>query len=221
AEQQIRKSLKEKEVLLQEIHHRVKNNLQIIIGQLTLQSRKVSDEIALDAFKTSVNRVRSMALIHEKVYQSDDLSSVGFHEYIESLCRDLMRTYGQKDHIEISIDVDEINMNIEKAIPCALIINELITNSIKYAFPNESKGKITINVKLINENDVKLTVKDDGIGVPKDFDINKADSLGLMIVRNLTLQLEGDLEHNFTNGTEFSLTFPFEMNKIPEFKKSI
>ena len=219
-EEQIKTSLREKEVLLKEIHHRVKNNLQVICSLLHLQSRKIKDQEALELFKESQNRVKSMALIHEKLYRSEDFANINFAEYIKSLTTHLLQTYRTKGSpINLKINVEEISLTIETAIPCGLIINELVSNSLKYAFPEGREGEINIEFfpndgNVIPEgDDLKYTLKvsDNGIGFPEDLDFRNTQSLGLQLVNNLTNQLDGTIVLGRTGGTTFSITFGSEL----------
>ncbi|MDP1553771.1 MAG: histidine kinase dimerization/phosphoacceptor domain -containing protein [Methanobacteriaceae archaeon] len=205
---QLEQSLDEKEILLKEIHHRVKNNLMIISSLLNLQSGYIKDKESQDIFKESQNRARSMALIHERLYQSSDLKKLDFSEYITSLATELFHTYvADPSLIKLQINVDNIFLDINTAIPLGLIVNELITNSLKHAFPNGRKGKINIEFHEKGEN-CEFTVKDNGIGFPKDIDYKKTESLGLQIVTNLTDQIDGNIEKLDTNpGTEFKINF--------------
>lgn len=208
AEEQLRASLREKEVLLREIHHRVKNNLQVISSLLNLQSRYIHDPQAFEMFKESQNRVKSMAIIHEKMYKSKDLVKIDFAEYISNLLSHLFRTYSvQADAVRLHIDVADVFLGIDTAIPCALIINELVSNSLKYAFPADRKGSIRIALRADKDNRYTLTVSDDGVGFPQGLDFRTTDSLGLQIVTALTNQLEGTLELLDGRGTAFQLTF--------------
>ncbi|MBM4241276.1 MAG: PAS domain S-box protein [Euryarchaeota archaeon] len=207
AEMNIKKALEEKEILLREIHHRVKNNMQIISSLLNLQSGYIQDERDLEFFKESQSRVKSMAMIHEKLYQSEDLASIDYSDYIKSFVADLSYMYTVDPHlIKVKIDVEKIRMNIDTAIPLGLIINELVTNSIKHAFPKGRKGEIS--VKLFSEGDkLTLTISDNGIGFPEDLDISKTDTLGLKLVNNLIRQVDGKIELDRSHGTEFKIIF--------------
>ncbi|WP_250124130.1 PAS domain S-box protein [Chroococcidiopsis sp. CCMEE 29] len=208
ADEKIKASLKEKEVLLKEIHHRVKNNLQIISSLLKLQSGYIKDKHTLEMFKDSQSRIRSMALIHEKLYQSQDLSKVDFAEYITNLAANLFRSYElDPTAINSSLNVESIFLEIDVAVPCGLIINELVSNSLKYAFPDRRKGEIRIHLHSDNQHEIKLIVGDNGIGLPKDFDFQKTGTLGLQLVNNLVEQLEGTIEVNGHSGTEFRIKF--------------
>jgi len=204
---ELKKALKEKEMLLKEIHHRVKNNLMIISSLLELQSYYIKDKTDLDFFRESRTRADSMAIIHERLYQSTDLKNIDFGEYISSLATDLLDVYTvAPERIKLKIDAKDINLDINTAIPLGLITNELMTNSIKYAFPDNKKGLIVI--EIYKEEDIfTFIVKDDGIGFPKDLDYKNADSLGLELVNSLTNQIDGKLVLNTENGTEFKITF--------------
>ena len=207
AKKKIKKSLEEKEMLLKEIHHRVKNNLMIISSLLNLQSGYIKDKESQDIFKESQNRARSMALIHERLYRSTDLKKIDFGDYIQSLSKDLFNTYiSNSSLIALKINVENIFLDINTAIPLGLIVNELITNSLKHAFPNGRKGEINVEFHKKDEK-YEFTVKDNGIGFPKDIDFKKTDSLGLQIVTNLTDQIDGKIELNINNGTEFKINF--------------
>ena len=207
AEAKIKTSLKEKEILLKEIHHRVKNNMQVVSSLLSLQARYIKDEEAQQLFKESQGRVRSMALIHEKLYQSQDLSSIDFAEYVRNLADYLSSSYGANSaKIALKTDVDGMSLGINTAIPCGLIINELVSNSLKHAFPHERKGEIRIDLHR-KDGEFELVVSDDGIGFPKGLDFQKTESLGLQLVNTLTQQLEGTIELKNGHGTEFRITF--------------
>jgi len=208
ADEKIKASLKEKEVLLKEIHHRVKNNLQIISSLLKLQSSSIKDKHTLEMFKDSQSRIRTMALIHEKLYQSQDISRVNFAEYISNLAANLFRSYELvTTAINPIINVENIFLEIDVAVPCGLIINELVSNSLKYAFPDRRKGEIQIHLYFFNEHEIKLIVSDNGIGLPKDLDFKNTETLGLQLVSNLVEQLEGTIEVNGHSGTEFRIKF--------------
>lgn len=208
AEKAIKESLDEKEILLREIHHRVKNNMQIISSLLNLQSQHVEEAETLDILKESQGRVRSMAMIHEKLYQSPNFTKIDFKDYIEKLVSSLIYTYKvQKQDIKQVLEVRDVEMNIDTAIPCGLIINELVTNSLKYAFPTpDSEGIIQIELNQI-EDQFKLIISDNGVGLPLDIQIEKSETLGLQLVNNLVKQLEGTLQIHRGNGTKFTIIF--------------
>jgi len=211
AENEIKESLKEKEALLKEIHHRVKNNMQIISSLLSLQSRYIKDKESFGVFKESQNRVKSMAMIHERLYNSKGLSKIDFREYIENLVYDLFYSYGiNQNFIKIEINTDDISLNVDTAIPCGLIINELVTNSIKYAFPGEEckhrECKIYVKLHRNNENFL-LIVGDNGTGLPEDVDLEHSETLGLRLVRSLVDQIDGTIELHSNGKTEFKIIF--------------
>ncbi|MBW4681612.1 MAG: PAS domain S-box protein [Microcoleus vaginatus WJT46-NPBG5] len=208
AQEQLKVSLKEKEVLLKEIHHRVKNNLQIISSLLKLQSSYLKDIEAQTLFKDSYNRVRSMALIHEKLYRSSDLAKIDLADYIRNLLGNLFSSYGVSSQaIELKLKVDNISLDVDTAIPCGLIINELVSNSIKYAFTPGLRGKICVEFYLKRENEYILLISDNGVGLPSGFDLEQTDSLGLQLVFNLAEQLGGSINLNTDNGTKFKIKF--------------
>jgi len=209
ADQRIRASLREKEALLREIHHRVKNNLQVVSSLLGLQSRGVGDPLTRRMFEESQNRIHSMALLHESLYESADLSQVDFPAYIQQLAQHLLRSYGVAgDRIRLVTDLDDLRLTLDAAVPCGLIINELVSNSLKYAFPAERRGEIHLALKEIPGGQARLVVADDGIGLPAGIDIEKTRSLGLRLVRTLAQQLGAELAVQAAPGTTISLTFP-------------
>jgi PAS domain S-box-containing protein len=201
-------SLKEKEVLLKEIHHRVKNNLQIISSLLDLQEIYVKeDPKAVNVLKESQNRVLSMAMIHEMLYQSKDINRINFSDYTRNLFYNLWDSYGIKNTIKSSIDIDEIFLNIETSIPLGLIISELVSNSLKYAFPDDESGEICISLKKVND-EFELIISDDGVGFPEDVDFtNVESSLGLQLVNSLVGQLNGSIKLDKSHGTRFTIQF--------------
>jgi PAS domain S-box-containing protein len=207
AERQIMASLREKEILLQEIHHRVKNNMQVISSILNLQSRSIKNKKALELFKSSQDRIRSMALIHERLYQSKDFTKVDFSRYVQSLTGYLFNSYGiSSEAVRLSMDIKDISLGINTAIPCGLIINELVSNSLKHAFPERKKGGIKIAMLPLNENEIELTVSDNGIGMPEDVDIRHTKSLGLHLVTILAEdQLQGEIKLDRIKGTAYKI----------------
>ncbi len=207
----VKKSLLEKEMLLKEIHHRVKNNLMVISSLLSLQSRYIKDEVSKSIFKESQNRARSMALIHELLYRSTDLKRINFGDYIKTLTNELFRMYvTDPDRIKLNINVEDVMLDINTAIPLGLIVNELVSNSMKHAFPNDRKGKIDIEFKL-EDGIYSMIVSDNGVGFPKDYDLEVSDSLGLRIVNSLTEQIDGQIELERTNGTMYIIKFKEEI----------
>jgi len=206
-EEEIQQSLEEKEMLLKEIHHRVKNNLMIIASLLNLQSRYIKDKEALGIFKESQNRANSMALIHEKLYRSTDLKRINFGEYIRTLANDLFRTYTDSSgRINLNIDVEDVMMDINTSIPLGLMLNELISNALKHGFPEGMEGDINIYFNS-RDDQYQLKVGDTGISFPEDVDYRNTDSLGLQLVNNLTKQIDGQIELDTSQGTEFTITF--------------
>jgi len=207
-ERQIQESLREKEVLLQEIHHRVKNNLQVISSLLDLQSQQLNEPHLVEMFRNSRNRVKSMALVHEKLYESKSFAKVSFSEYIETLVMNLLVVYEEKSNqIDLELKLDEVALTIDTAIPCGLIINELVSNALKYAFPNQTRGTISITFNAQENKHYTLVVKDNGIGLPPDFNFHTVKSLGLQLVKILASQLEGTVQVDGSSGTEFQLKF--------------
>jgi two-component system, sensor histidine kinase PdtaS len=206
-ENALKSSLKEKEVLIREIHHRVKNNMQIISSLLNLQKQYVNDEEAVDVLLESQNRVKSMAMIHEKLYKTVNFSEINFEDYINSLVDDLFSSYGADPHrIKKKMIFDEIMLGLETAIPCGLIISELVTNTLKYAFPNHMEGEFRIEMYEI-DGVFHLIISDNGVGMPPNIDFDKTETLGLRLVNTLINQLEGTVELKSNNGTEFKIIF--------------
>ena len=208
AEKELKRSLQEKEVLLKEIHHRVKNNLQIISSLLNLQEDYVKgDTTAVNVLRESQNRVISMAIIHEMLYQSKDLNHINFSDYVHNMVFNLFNSYNVKETITPIINVDEIYLNIETSIPLGLIINELITNSLKYAFsPTNKNGEISISLKSYN-NLYQLIISDNGLGLPEKIDIKNSQGLGLKLVNSLLKQLDGSINLDNSQGTKFTINF--------------
>ncbi len=208
AEVLLKASLKEKEVLLKEIHHRVKNNLQIVSSLLQMQTRRTQDTQTSLILQDSKNRISSIALVHEKLYRSDDLANIDFAQYIPDLTTHLFESYKVRlEQVTLHTQIDEIFLEIETAIPCGLIINELVSNSLKYAFPGNRKGEIYVDFYTNKDDTLTLIVRDNGIGIPEELDIETATSLGLTLVQGLAEQLEGRLELDRTQGTKFKITF--------------
>ena len=191
-QEKLQASLQEKELLLKEIYHRVKNNLQVIYSLLNLQSRNVSDQAALSMLRDSQSRVRAMALVHEKLYQSHNLALIDLASYVQSLAYNLLETYRSGNgQISFRIEIEPYSLDIEVALPCGLILTELLSNSIKYAFPDGRPGEIAIMSSLRPDGQICLTVQDNGIGLPANFDFQQVSSLGLRLVQNLARQLKG------------------------------
>jgi PAS domain S-box-containing protein len=207
-EAKLRKSLEEKELLLKEIHHRVKNNLNVISSLLSLQSKYIKDKAALEVFKESQRRARSMALIHKMLYQSIDLKCINFGEYIQTLTEELFGTYATGDNIELNLEVGDILLDINTAVPLGLIVNELVSNSLKHAFPDNREGEII--VEFNKNNQYHFSVADTGVGFPEDFDYRKANSLGMRLVNTLVDQINATMEVHQENGSCFKIKFSEE-----------
>ncbi|ABQ25923.1 PAS domain-containing protein [Geotalea uraniireducens] len=208
AEEQTKASLKEKEVLLKEIHHRVKNNLQVISSLLNLQSRHIHDQRDVDMFMDSQNRVKSMALIHENLYQTKNLARIDFAGYIRKLSANLFRSYGINiNAVNLNLNIADVSLGIDTAVPCGLMINELVSNSLKHGFPQGRKGSIDIELLTDYAGNHTLIVRDNGVGFPADLDFQSTESLGLQLVGTLTEQIGGSIVLDRENGTEFRINF--------------
>lgn len=208
AEENLIASLQEKEVMLKEIHHRVKNNLQVISSLLNLQAGYIEDKQSRLMFKESQNRVRTMALIHERLYQSRDLAKVDFGEYIKKLISVLLRSYDiNMGNIELKYNFSEVFLGIDEAIPCGLIINELVSNAFKHAFPTDRKGVISLGLDSSDDGRISLVVQDNGVGIPDDFDFRESDTMGMRLVTTLVEQIEGTIEFDRSGGTKFEIKF--------------
>ena len=208
AEDNLKRSLDEKEILLKEVHHRVKNNMQIISSILKMQERLVDDVKLKDILEESQNRIRSMALIHENLYRNENLANIKFSNYVKSLSGNLARSYSdQYGRISLEFDLADVYLPLDTGIPCGLILNELISNSFKYAFEGKEKGIITIRLIAIKEDEFNLEISDDGIGIPETMDWKNSKSLGMKIVTKLVEQIEGELTHDFSRGTKFNIHF--------------
>ncbi|HAG82043.1 MAG TPA: hypothetical protein DCL61_12960 [Cyanobacteria bacterium UBA12227] len=213
AEEQIKIALREKEILLQEIHHRVKNNLQIISSLLDLQSMQIQDRDTLELFRESQNRIKAMALIHQELYQSENLSRVNFSDYIENLSHQLIATYAfNPGDIILQLNLDKVSLNLDTAIPCGLIINELIANALKHGCSINTKARIWLELKLDN-NQMILVVGNDAINSCQPLDLSTKKSLGLQLVKALVEQLEGEIEIEQNCGTVFKIKIKFTPNE--------
>jgi PAS domain S-box-containing protein len=201
-------SLREKEVIIKEVHHRVKNNMQVISGFLELQSNYIDDPLAVEKLIECQRRVRTMALVHEKLYQSRTLGVINAAEYIKSLIADLMNSYTISTPVDVTVEVDDVNINLDMAIPCGLIINELVTNSLKYAFAGRGSGKLSLVMHHQEDHTFSLTVQDDGVGLPPDYEARSAASLGTQLVNVLVRQLGGEIKAESDHGTRFTIIFP-------------
>jgi PAS domain S-box-containing protein len=207
-EERLETSLREKEVIIKEVHHRVKNNMQVISGFLELQSNYIEDPLVVEKLNECQQRVRAMALVHEKLYQSKSLVAINAAEYIKSLIADLMTSYSLSTPVDVSVNVDDVNINIDMAIPCGLIINELVTNSLKYAFNNRPEGKLSLMLHHKEDHTYSLVVQDDGAGLPADFEARSSASLGMQLVSVLVRQLGGEMKSESDPGARFTIVFP-------------
>ena len=207
-EARIQAALREKEVLLKEIHHRVKNNMQVISSLLQLQAQYIEDEPTLVLFEESQTRIHSMALIHEQLYQSEHLDRIDLPPYVQNLVGNLYQSFGcGNTAIQFNLNLDPIYLNIETAIPCGLIINELVSNSLKYAFAQSLVGEINIDFHKINYQEFQLIIQDNGGGFPPGFDVENAETLGLRLVRMLAYQLEATIAIDSQCGTCYNIIF--------------
>ncbi len=208
ADQKLRSSLREKELLLQEVHHRVKNNLQIIGSLLNMQSAAVDDPLLTSALQESHKRIQAMAMIHEMLYGSSTLNNIDFAEYTHLLAAEVSNSHGiDPTRIRLAFELEPVYVEIDRAIPCGLILNELLSNAFKYAFPNGRSGEVRISLQR-QEGCIRLAVDDTGIGLPESYGPGNSKSLGLKIVRILTQQLEGSMEITSNRGcSSFVLKF--------------
>ena len=207
ADERLRASLREKEVLLKEVHHRVKNNLQVVSSLLGLQARLIADPTTRKQFEESQYRIQSMALLHETLYQSDNLARVDFSEYIRRLAEQLFRSYRSSQRVELRIDLAALHFHVDAAVPCGLIVNELMSNALKYAFPGTRRGEIRLELREARPGEAELVVADNGVGFPPGVDWVTARTLGLRLVRTLAEQIQGRVELDCSAGTCFRVHF--------------
>jgi two-component sensor histidine kinase len=206
-EMMLKESLREKELLLKEIHHRVKNNMQIILSLLRLQERCTMDEEMITMLHDSQSRIRSMALVHDQIYRSHDMANIEFDQYVNSLVKELLNTYSVRQRIEVKVNIGSVRIGIDSAIPCGMILNEIISNSLKHAFP-EGRGKIVIAFEQEGDGYNTMIVSDNGKGLPEDFTIEGQESLGLTLINLLVKQLDGEIVIDGNTGTRFPIRFP-------------
>ncbi len=208
AEESVRASLREKEILLREIHHRVKNNMQVISSLFNLQAGHITAENARRVLKEGQLRIRSMALVHEKLYQSRDLSKIDFADYLRSLAAHLFHFFRvEAGRIRLETTLEPIPLNVNSAVPCGLLINELVSNALKHAFPGDRQGTVEVGLRRRGDGSVELRVADDGVGLPGALDFRRTDTLGLQIVALLVNQLDGTIELGTGRGTDFTIAF--------------
>jgi PAS domain S-box-containing protein len=205
---QLKASEMEKDVLLKEVHHRVKNNMAVISSLLNMQSVYVKDSEDLEMFKESQGRIRAMALVHEKLYKTENLTHINIPEYLMSLTESIKTTFEGDTGVDVRHDIADVNLDIDILIPCGLIINELLTNSFKHAFNGKGNPEIEVRLELIDNKDIRLIISDNGAGLPEGFDVNQGTGLGLKLVTALCTQIKGSLEYQSGNGTVFTLRFP-------------
>ena len=199
--------LSEKDVLMKEIHHRVKNNLQVISGLLELQSKAVNDEAAKDALMEGRNRVRSIALIHQNLYQYENLSSIELKRFVIDLCRQIELVYKKQSKILMNIEVPVLYLDIDSAVPLGLIMNELLTNSFKYAFNDSNAGEISLQIQVVAEGKYELICADNGPGLPPGLDLTRTTTLGLQLINDLSRQIGGKMKYQHKNGASFFINF--------------
>ncbi|MBS3817995.1 PAS domain S-box protein [bacterium] len=207
AEKQIKRELQEKTVLLSEIHHRVKNSLQIVASLLNLQSREIEDKRILDLFNQSRNRIKMMASVYEKLCRSKTFTSIDFKEYLEDVLKNIFLSSGLSHRVNLKLDVENVELGLDDAIPVALILNELFTNSVKHAFPGNTKGLIEVYFKPLDEETHQLIYRDNGVGLPEDIDLDRAETLGLHLIKNLADQIEGEATFRQNGWTTFKIQF--------------
>lgn len=207
-EKRLRDALEQKELLLKEVHHRVKNNLQVIHSLLDLQAIKSTNPELAGMLRESQNRIRSMALIHQTLYQSQNFAHVDFQRFLDELLPRLTQAYASMSNVvTIAVDAHDVKLPINEAIPCGLIVNELVSNALKHGFAEQQNGRIVVDIRELDERQVVLTVSDDGKGIPQELDLARTGSLGLQLVHLLTQQLHGQLDIQRTNPTQFSIRF--------------
>lgn len=208
AEKQLRQALQEREVLLGEIHHRVRNNLQVISSLLNLQARTTDDQFVRQAFDESQSRVQSMALIHQQLYEANSFSAIDLGDYVRRLAGHLFRSFGENTaHVRLDLDIEGVSLAVDRAAPCGLIINELLSNSLKYAFLDQRPGRIYVRAEHQPNHSILLTIGDDGPGMPPNVGLWNTKTLGLRLVRTLVRQIDGELEVGEPPGAEFRIRF--------------
>jgi len=208
-EAKVKRSLKEKEILLKELHHRVNNNMQLISSLLRLQVKHIDDKAERDIFEQAQSRIKAISLVHEKLYHAEDFTNVDLAEYIRDLTANLFKSFvGGSKKISLKLDIERIFLKIDAAIACGLILNEFISNSLKYAFHGRKRGKVLIALRSLNHDKIRLTMGDDGVGIPWDVNFRKTKSLGLsMVIAMAEQELNGTIRLDKRKGTKFVITF--------------
>jgi two-component sensor histidine kinase len=208
---ELERRVKEKDILLSEIHHRVKNSLQVVSSLLSLEADRIEDPSILEMLQNSQNRIRSMAMIHQTLYQSKDFGRVDFQAFLDSFVPTLIQSFGtHPEQIALGIRVDGIRLPIDAAIPCGLIVNELISNALKHGFPNQRRGSIAIDFQHLPNNRAQLAVSDDGVGIPQGVQLENSNTLGVQLVYLLAGQLGGTVTVHRSEPTRFEVIFPLE-----------
>lgn len=208
-EKKLNKDIKEKEGLLREVLHRIKNNMQLISSLLRLQSRFAKDEEIQNILKETISRIKSITLVHDRIYQTGNLFQIDFGSYIRHLTDHITHLFFDRSkNIKIEVETGEINLSMGQSVSCGLIITELVTNSLKHAFPGGKKGKISIKMNAANKKFYELILADSGVGIPESIDINNPDTLGLLLVKDSVKQLNGKISVHIKNGTTFKIIFP-------------
>jgi two-component sensor histidine kinase/CheY-like chemotaxis protein len=209
---ELERRVKEKDILLGEIHHRVKNSLQVVSSLLSLEAARIQDATVIEMLQTTQNRIRSMALIHQTLYQSKDFARVDFHAFLRSFVPTLVQSFSiHPERVEVNFHVAEVRLPIDAAIPCGLIVNELVSNALKHAFRGEMTGKIEIDFAHDSNKHAVLSVSDDGVGIPEDFNFERSESLGIQLVYLLAGQISGTVKVERKNPTRFVIRFPLEI----------
>jgi len=199
----------EKDWLVKEIHHRVKNNLHTVMGLLGTQAGYLKNEEAINAISDSQHRIQAMSLIHQRLYQSNNLSAINMTDYIHELVDSLNESFNTHNHIRFNLQIEPLQMNLAHCIPLGLILNEAITNSFKYAFPEDRRGLINIELKAISQNNYLLTIKDNGIGLPPDFNVNQSNSMGINLMRGLSAEIGAEFTLLNDNGIHIDVSFAY------------
>jgi PAS domain S-box-containing protein len=213
-EEQLKKSLKEKEILIKEIYHRVKNNLAVVSGLLNIQAANIKDKKVKAAFQATRDRIFSLSAVHSQLYHSENYSYVDYKEYIKKLVSNVFYSSQMSGHVKLHLDLDDISLPIDKAIPCGLLLNEIVTNALKHAFPENRKGNLRIIAHSLEDKKCEIIVKDDGIGIPESFNIEKTKTLGLKLIDLMAKQIEGTLEIESKKGTEFRIRLSTESGQV-------